>query len=133
MATHLREREIAPELVLCSPSERTRSTLELVRAALPAGAGVTFEPGLYLGSVETVLELLHGVPENVASVMVIGHNPSLQELALQLAQPGGDLPRLRAKFPTGALATLTIPQAAWATLSRNGALLTAFVVPRELG
>ena len=132
IATHLRELGIAPELVLCSPTERTRQTLELVRPALAASTTVRLEPGLYPGWPDELLEQLHAVPDPVASVMLIGHNPGLQELALSLVTRGADLQRLRAKFPTAALATLTIAQATWAELSRNDAVLTAFVVPRQL-
>jgi phosphohistidine phosphatase len=65
-------------------------------------------------------------------VLLIGHNPGLEDLALALASSGPDLARLEAKFPTGALATLAISTATWKELSEGDAVLTAFVVPREL-
>ncbi len=67
-------------------------------------------------------------------MLLIGHNPGLQDLALALAG-GGDaesLTRLRAKMPTAALATLAAPATRWRDLRPGGAALVAFVVPREL-
>jgi phosphohistidine phosphatase len=72
------------------------------------------------------------VPETIASVMLIGHNPGLHELALVLASAGAELERLEATFPTAALATLTLANTPWSQLSDADALLTAYVVPKQL-
>ena len=64
--------------------------------------------------------------------MVVGHNPSLGDLVLQLAEPGKLRKRAEAKVPTGALATLEVDIASWSELEPGGARLVAFVVPREL-
>ena len=132
IAAHLREHRIEPGLVLCSPAERTRETLELVRPALGQATTVRIEPDLYPGLSEELLDLLHGVSDDTASVLLIGHNPGVQGLALRLAAAGSDLERLREKFPTGALATLTIARARWERLGAGDAVLAAFVVPRRL-
>jgi phosphohistidine phosphatase len=129
---HLRERGIEPTLVLCSSAERTRATLELVRPALGA-ATVQIEDGLYAAATDELLERLRALPEPSASVLVIGHNPGLQQLALVLATPSRTRGRLEAKFPTGALATLAVPHATWAQLGAGDAELTAFVVSKQLG
>jgi phosphohistidine phosphatase len=63
-------------------------------------------------------------------VMLVGHNPGLQQVALLLARPGPDLEELAAKFPTAALATLAI--SGWDTLGHGTAELTDFVRPRDL-
>jgi phosphohistidine phosphatase len=132
IADHLLQLGIAPALVLCSDSRRTRETLQLVRPALDA-ATVSLESELYAASPETLLERLHAVPEEVASVMLIGHNPGLEHLALLLASDGPELGRLETKFPTAALATLTLATAMWQRLSEADAVLAAYVVPKELG
>lgn len=130
---HLLRLRIEPELVLCSTAARTRETLELVRPALAGTATVRLEADLYAASADTLLERLRAVPEEVASVMLVGHNPGLQDLALALASTGAELARLEAKFPTAALATLTLPRATWRRLSPGGAVLSAYVVPKQLG
>jgi phosphohistidine phosphatase len=132
VAAHLRRLGVSPQLLLCSPAERTRQTLELVRPALAPTTTVKLNRALYTDSAQELLEQLRAVSEDVASVMLIGHNPTLQELALLLVSAGPDLERLEAKFPTAALATLTIPRATWRSLSEADAELTAYVVPREL-
>ena len=72
------------------------------------------------------------VPQQSASVLLIGHNPGLQDLALFLAMPSQNRARLEAKFPTAALATLAVPDTSWAQLAAGDAKLTTFVVPKEL-
>jgi phosphohistidine phosphatase len=132
IAKHLVRVGIEPDLVLCSSATRTRETLELVRPAFRDEPKVSFEDELYAASSDALLERLRLVPEAVASVMVIGHNPGLQDLALLLASGGTELERLKAKFPTAALATLTLATPAWRQLSEGGAVLDAYVVPKEL-
>ena len=133
IAEHLLRLGIMPELVLCSTAERTRETLELARPALGAAATVRLEAELYGAAAESLIERLRAVPEGVASVMLIGHNPGLQDLALVLASAGPEVERLETKFPTAALATLTIPTATWRRLSQADAVLAAYVVPKQLG
>jgi phosphohistidine phosphatase len=133
IANHLVRLGIEPGLVLCSSAERTRETLELLRPALGATAAVRVEEDLYAASCERLLERIRALPEAVASLLVIGHNPGLQQLGLFLASTGAELERLEAKFPTAALATLTIPDTTWSRLSKADAVLAAYVVPKQLG
>lgn len=134
IAEHLDREGIRPALVLCSSSLRTRQTLELVAAALP-DVPVTVEDDLYGAGERGLLERLKRLPDAADSVLLVAHNPGLQDLALALAEGGdpGALVRLRAKMPTAALATLAAPVARWRDLGPGGAELVAFVVPRELG
>jgi phosphohistidine phosphatase len=118
--------------VLCSPAERTRETLALVRPAL-AGSAVSLEDDLYGASSDRLLERLRIVPQGVASVMLIGHNPGLHDLAVGLAAAGPELERLEAKFPTAALATLKLEGTTWSELKEGDGELVAYVVPKELG
>ena len=130
IADHLRRQGIRPELVLCSPAERARATLEGVRAAL-GGGDVRFEEALYTFDATALVERIREVPASVRSLMVVGHNPAMQELATMLASEGPDLDRLRGKFPTGALATLDVTSS-WRGLEEGAARLTGFVAPRDL-
>jgi phosphohistidine phosphatase len=131
LAEHLRGQRIAPALVLCSSSARTRETLERIRASLGDRSEVRIEDGVYSATASDLLDLIHRVEPGTDSVMVIGHNPALQELALTLAASGPELERLGEKFPTAALATLTFV-GGWDELAGGAAELTAFVTPREL-
>lgn len=129
IAKHVGRLGITPELVLCSSSVRTQETLDLLRPTF-AGAAVQVEEQLYGASSETLLERIRSVPDEVGSVLLIGHNPGLQDLALVLASRGAELKRLDAKFPTAALATLALGH--WSILSPGGAELVAYVVPKQL-
>ena len=131
MARHLRERSIDPDLVLCSPARRARETLERIEITLGRGA-VQVEPRLYESGADGLLDVLRELPDRVESVLLIGHNPSLQDLALALARRSSEAERVEAKLPTGALVTLAVPVAHWRDLERGGAALEAFVRPRDL-
>jgi phosphohistidine phosphatase len=139
MAEHIRSHDIRPGQVLCSTSRRTRETLEGVA---PGGERL-IEPELYAASSRELIERLRRVPEEIDSVMVIGHNPAMQTLVLRLADgcdrtlgqdedgDGSYLTEVQSKFPTGALATLTF-QCAWQELGPQQARLVGFVRPKAI-
>jgi phosphohistidine phosphatase len=134
MAEYLRAEGIRPELVICSSARRARETLDGVD---PAGRRLV-EPAVYSASATDLLQRLRRVPDGIASVMVIGHNPTLQMLVLCLANPAGaalsegsDLEAVRGKFPTGAIATLQF-DGGWSELEPGRAVLSGFVRPRQL-
>lgn len=130
IAKHLQRVRIEPELVLCSSATRTRETLDLLRSAL-ATSTIALEEELYGASSDELLARIHIVPDSVASVMLIGHNPGLHELAVILASTGDELEGLEAKFPTAALATLALATT-WSRLAPGDATLEAYVVPKQL-
>ena len=90
------------------------------------------ESGLYGATEDSLLQRLHGLPDDVESVMLIGHNPGLQDLALLLAGNGDRRADLEEKYPTAALATLEFGGAGWPELAPGAATLTEYVRPREL-
>lgn len=132
----MQDEGIRPDVVLCSSSRRTVDTLDLVRPALGAHVDIHIERDLYGADPEDVLQHLRRVDAAVGSVMVIGHNPTMQYLALGLASDAdGDLramAQMREKFPTAALATLTLGDTTWAELGPDEATLTSVVLPRAL-
>jgi phosphohistidine phosphatase len=120
-------------VVLCSSAVRTRETLAAILPVL-GDPEVLIEDALYGASADALLSRLQTVPDSAESVLLIGHNPGIGDLALALAGGGDDvaLRRLREGVPTGALATLAIADG-WAELRDGGASLVEYVVPRELG
>jgi phosphohistidine phosphatase len=125
-------KRIRPALVLCSPSLRTRQTLKAIEPSLGKGCPLELVAELYAASDQELLERVRALPDSADSVMLIGHNPGLQQLALLLASRGVDLPKLEQKFPTAALATLVVGSDSWATLRPGDAELVDYVVPRQL-
>ncbi len=131
VAEHLRRHQITPALALCSSATRTRETFERVSAGFSRPVGALIEDGLYTATAAELLARLRTVDSAVASVLLIGHNPALQELAVSLVAAEPQPRALYRKFPTGALATLTFTSS-WAALAPETAMLNAFVKPREL-
>ena len=130
MAGHFREQRIEPRVVLCSPAVRTRETLARIEPAL-GRPRVRIEAGLYGAGVGTLLALLLALPDTEDSILVIGHNPGLQDLVVYLARPAPARDDVEAKFPTAALATLTYT-GRWSGLGAETADLVAYVRPRDL-
>jgi phosphohistidine phosphatase len=121
LAAHLRERRIAPELVLSSPARRARQTAEGVLPESP----VTFDDDLYGATYFELMARLRQIDRAVASVLLVGHNPGLHDLVEILS--GADI----GKYPTGGLATLAV-RAAWPDLDAGAATLEGLVRPRDL-
>lgn len=94
---------------------------------------VQVEPGLYGATAEQILASVRSVDQQVTSVLVVGHNPGLQDLAVALAGDDPDVvTRLSEKFPTGALAMVVLAGDSWSRLSPGTAHLASLTVPREL-
>ncbi len=134
MRKHLRSNGIRPALILCSGAERTRETLKYVKPAFDRVTEIVIEDDLYLAGADRILQRIHKVADAVPSLMVIGHNPDMEILALSLCGRGNEelLHRMEAKYPTGALAVLGAGIDAWRDLSPGTATLEAFVRPVDL-
>jgi phosphohistidine phosphatase len=135
MAEHIVHNAPRPDLILCSTAVRTRQTLAPLvhRLATPAPP-IALEKGLYLASESELLVRLRAVPEDIGTVLLIGHNEGIGELANALAGDGepAALTRLHEKFSTGALATLRLDEAPWQDLAPGAGELLAFVRPRDI-
>jgi phosphohistidine phosphatase len=131
MTRYMRERELVPALALCSSAIRARQTLDPLTAGPGASPDVRLESELYEASAAELLERLRRIPDDVPSAMIVGHNPAIERLALDVASGGPDLAELARRYPTGALALLRV-EGSWGDLDVDGARLTAFVKPRDL-
>ncbi|MBM3567073.1 MAG: histidine phosphatase family protein [Alphaproteobacteria bacterium] len=133
MAGWMADAKYRPTLVLCSPAARTRETHDIVRAAL-GKPEVKFERALYLASAARLLQRLRKLPAKTRSVMLIGHNPGLQRLALKLSagQRTGVRVRINKKFPTAALVRFAITAEHWRDLGPETTRLLDFVRPRDV-
>jgi phosphohistidine phosphatase len=137
MAQAIRELGLSPDVVLVSSARRTLQTLEQLRPVLEAGTLVEPMDALYLASWPSLLALVRDAPETARSVMIIGHNPGLHDLAMALvgaagqAAGGADAQRLAEGYPTAALAEFSIA-VPWRLLDAGGGRLVRFLVPRDL-
>jgi phosphohistidine phosphatase len=133
LAQHFRRMALRPELVLCSSAVRARQTLAPISAAMQLDDQTQVESGLYAASARQLLARLRAVDQPVTSVLLIGHNPGLQDLALELAGHDPEvISQLRDTFPTGAMAEVVFDGDAWSDLTRGLAHVASLTVPRDL-
>ena len=130
----LRDADYLPDLVVCSTARRTRETWELAARELGGTAPVVYEPRLYEATVPVLLDVVRETPATCGTLLLIGHNPAVQQLTVRLAATadGNLLELAAAKFATSAVAVLTWG-GTWAQLAAGTARLTAFAVPRGAG
>jgi phosphohistidine phosphatase len=141
IGVYMARNAIRPDLILCSGAKRTRETLDLVLAEQPLPHPPVFvEDALYHASATTLLTRLTQTEtrdglKNVRHILIIGHDPGFHILATALAGSGDekDRSRLREKYPTGTLTTLTFDSTHWANLKHGSGHLVRFVTPKSLG
>ncbi|HZX03572.1 SixA phosphatase family protein [Kribbella sp.] len=128
---HLVAQGIEPDLVLCSPSKRTRETWKLVADAGVTAQDVWYDKRVYNADTDTLLDVIHEAPAEARTVVVVGHAPGIPWLADELALDGTSPERieLTQKYPTTGLAILHLTTH-WADLAANEADLVEYVVPR---
>jgi len=125
---------LAFDQVLASPAVRVVETLD----EIVAGYGRTLAPHwdrrLYLASAVTILDLVRDLPADIDHVLVVGHNPGLEDFVLMMVadEPHPLRDAVEAKYPTASLAELQFDVADWADLAGGGARFTRFVRPRDL-
>jgi phosphohistidine phosphatase len=138
MGQFLREEDCVPGHVLCSPAARTRQTLELVVPQLGSTPVVQMQEELYLARWMSIINHVRQVKSPAAALMVVGHNPGLEDCAKKLARPPGDSQArklheaLQAQYPTGAVAVFDFETAAWSGIERGEGELVRFVCPKDL-
>jgi phosphohistidine phosphatase len=135
MADHIAQKSPRPDLILCSTAARARQTLApLIHRLAPPAPPLALEKGLYLATEAALFARLQAIEDGVRTVLLIGHNDGIWQLATALAGKGraAALVALRDKFPTGTLATLRAPVDHWRDLAAGQTELVAFVRPRDV-
>jgi len=127
--------KIALDAALHSGARRTQETLAIVLGKLESGLRGSGEPRLYNAGYATFLDVLRRNPDNAVAVMLVGHNPTIAEVAYRLAGNGenGSLARMAVKFPTSALAILDFAADRWNAVGEGAGRLTYIVTPSSLG
>jgi len=134
LGRYMRREGLLPDLVLASTARRAEETWDLLSQTLKSDVPVETSHKLYLASPARLLKTIRGIDDKIGSAIIVGHNPGLQALALELAGSGdaGARARLAAKYPTGALAVFDFPVVHWADVAAGAGELERFVVPRDL-
>lgn len=120
-----------PDLVVCSTAVRTRLTYSLVSAAFEGEPEVVYSDDLYGASAGEMLEVVRAVPERVGTLLLVGHNPGTQQLALALADDSHKelVARIYNRYPTNT-ATVLETASPWAALDPGGAAVVDVASPR---
>ncbi|SEH25114.1 SixA phosphatase family protein [Magnetospirillum fulvum] len=125
---------LTPNLALVSTARRTRETWDVLAETIPA-IPTSFEPCLYAAGQSDLLRRLQKLDPPLESVIVVGHNPGLERLADFLGGGQGEpvaLDRMARKYPTGALAELTLDVPGWDQLQCGCGRITRFTRPVDL-
>jgi phosphohistidine phosphatase len=134
MARYMTAQRMVPGLVLCSTAKRARLTLDAIIEELGVDVPVHYRRALYFTSPDIILDEIRDVDDSVDRLLVVGHNPDTQAIAVHLAADAHD-PNVEAmarKFPTGALAIYNFDAASWRDIGWGSGKLKAFVRPKAL-
>lgn len=125
---------LAIDRVVCSPARRTRETWELAAKELDGPPTPVYDGRVYAATASMLFNVLRETPARVRGLVLVGHNPGMQHLAVTLASEdsGEPLALARAKYPTTGIALFSVP-GEWSQLAPGQALLTEFAVPRGGG
>jgi phosphohistidine phosphatase len=131
MGGHIRAHGVAWDKLLASPAERVKRTLEAARLHVP----VTWDEHIYLADSDALLEALRGLEGDPAAVLIVGHNPGLQELIFDLVAPEHEnalFGEVAEKYPTAAFAVLELAIERWADCAPGCGELVHLTRPRDL-
>ncbi len=134
MGRYLLEHGLVPDQVLCSPARRAAETWEHIAPELGGVVPVEFEPDLYGASPTAILRLVQSQPVEHGTVLVVGHNPGLEETALALSGSGPRelIRQMELKYPTGALAEIEFEGDVWGEIDWGLGRLERFIRPKDL-
>jgi phosphohistidine phosphatase len=134
MGGYMAHHSLVPDRVLCSPARRTRDTWAGISAQQWPAVDILFDDRLYGATCQSILSTVRAQDDAARSVLLIGHNPGLQEAA-ELLIAAGDVElreRLREKFPTAALAVIDFALDRWSRVHERSGRLDRYVTPRSI-
>ena len=137
MGEYLRAQNYVPALILCSTARRAKETLELILPSLKQAPKVQYDRNLYLADWPQLLAAVQKCPAK-SPVLLVGHNPGLEQLALALAlkpqsiAEKGRAQKLAQKFPTAALAVFAFEVKSWKEIRPGSGHLVDFTRPKDV-
>ncbi len=134
IGAYMAHHALVPDIAICSTATRARETWNLVAAAFDRDIAIAYDQRLYEVVASTLLGAIKETTRSAHSLIVIGHNPGLRDLAEHL-MAAGDVDvrqQLLEKFPTAGLAVIDFPIDDWSKLHARAGRLDRFVFPRML-
>jgi phosphohistidine phosphatase len=134
IGAYLSKHRYVPDQVVVSTSARTRETWSLAAAAMAGKPQVDFAERIYESTPKALLAVVRETGPKVRTLMLVGHNPSMQELAVQLVATGDieTRQRLQEAFPTSGLAVIEFALDSWDRVHSQSGRLERFITPRWL-
>jgi phosphohistidine phosphatase len=132
IGAYLGNHSFRPDRVLVSPSTRTRETWRQIAAALRTAPEPVFDERIYNAAAQSLFNVIAEMAGDAQSVLMLGHNPGLHELAVLLVATGDidTRERLRENFPTSGVAIIDFALDSWAKLHPRSGRLERFVSPK---
>lgn len=128
----MRAQGLAFDRVIASPAVRVIETLGDVGDGYGGDLEAGFDKRIYLASTATLLDVIHEVGDGVERLLLVGHNPGLEQLVLLLARDGALRDEVSIKYPTGTLAEIALPVRSWSEVAAGTGELMRFIRPRDL-
>jgi phosphohistidine phosphatase len=134
VATRIAAVGLKPQKILCSSARRCRETLAALLPSLEGDVDLRLLRDLYLADEDHTIDQIRAHGGGAATLMVIGHNPGLEETALALAGTGRPelIEALADRYPTGTLAVIDFPAIKWVDIEPKTGRLVAFLRPNAL-
>ena len=135
MGRHIADHGVRWDRIVASPAIRVAETVELAAKSVGRNLQVNWDRRIYLASSATLLDLVKDLPDSLGAVMLVGHNPGLEDLIFDLVPDDGSSPLrdiVEEKFPTASYAVLECAVDTWHDLCGNRARLTHLSRPRDL-
>lgn len=123
---------LAFDRVLASPARRVKETLDEVGQGYGRPLAPDYDQRLYLADLETLVEIVRDADDEAESLLLAGHNPGLEMLAMALTSGTGLRDELAVKYPTGTVAEIALPVGRWSKVEPGGGRLLRFIRPRDL-
>jgi len=129
----MKQQRLRPNWVICSPAARTRETLELLRSHVKIpDTQISFDDEVYLAEVRSLLSILAQCPQEQNDVLLVGHNPGMEELLVYLCGDNLSISKKGKLMPTATLVHVALP-GEWRRLAPNSGKLVSIVRSEDLG
>ena len=134
MGRELKHRGVRFDYVLASSAARVRETIDGVEEKFDFGTEIHFDPRVYGASEAMLLSLVRSLPATVHAPLLVGHNPGLEQLLIELTHDddAGLRDEIRDKYPTGALAVVELPAQLWGDVAPGTGQIVELILPKEL-
>ncbi len=134
MGRHIAAHALLPERIVCSTARRTRETLAGLLPYLDREMDIRLSRDLYDSGPADYIDVIRAFGGTARVLLIIGHNPTLQETAVELVGTGNPalIDTIATEYPTASLAVIDFPEKKWSEITPHGGRIVAFFQPREL-